>query len=414
MSADALRALWEQALQDSTADQVRWRALDCLRVGVMEMVRSARDPRWRNVARALSAGDGPAKVTGLEQSTDTTSAIVANSLLMHAFNREDSYRVAAHPGLVVVPTALALQRADDAAQLLQAVAVGYAIAGSLTDGLTPRASEAGWRLAALTAPVTAASVAAVVLDLDDDDAVSALRTAAACMGGDIRSLAGDDWRLQPGLFALAGVYAARAASGGGVRGSAGALESMAAKVLGEPWERPHHDPIPAIMRVTFKQYAAPMFAQAIIAALEGAGDIAEPVNKVVVHVAPFAAGYATDGAGRQLGVASIPDLVSAAIAEPPTRRRVPPGAVVVHPAAELTALQARLELHMAGGRVLQLEGNGDSSGWSSDDIAKRCRTWARAECPSLVEAFDSTSSPAAAVALLLDAWKATVVGTAAG
>ena len=124
MSADALRALWEHALQDSTADEVRWRALDCLRVGVMEMVHSARDPRWRNVARALSAGDGDAKVSGLERRTDTTSAIVANSLLMHAFNREDSYRVAAHPGLVVVPTALALQRADDAAQLLDAVAVG--------------------------------------------------------------------------------------------------------------------------------------------------------------------------------------------------------------------------------------------------------------------------------------------------
>ena len=63
----------------------------------MEMVRSACDPRWRDVAGALSAGEGNAKVSGLERRTDTTSAIVANSLLMHAFNREDSYRVAAHP-----------------------------------------------------------------------------------------------------------------------------------------------------------------------------------------------------------------------------------------------------------------------------------------------------------------------------
>ena len=280
----------------------------------MEMVRSACDPRWRNVAGALSAGEGNAKVSGLERRTDTTSAIVANSLLMHAFNREDSYCTAAHPGLVVVPTALALQRSDDAAQLLKAVAVGYAIAGSLTDGLMPRASEAGWRVAALTAPVTAASVAAVLLDLDDDDAVSALRISAACMGGDLRTLAGDDWRVQPGLFAVAGVYAARAAIGGGVRGTAGALESIAAKVLGEPWHPADHDPTPAIMRVTFKRHAAPMFAQAIIEALEGAGEIDEPVNQVVVHVAPFAAGYASDGTGRQLGVASIPDLVSAAIA----------------------------------------------------------------------------------------------------
>ena len=68
-------------------------------------------------------------------------------------------------------------------------------------------------------------------------------------------------------------------------------------------------------------------------ALEGAGEIDEPVNSVVVHVAPFAAGYASDGAGRQFGVASIPHLVSAAIAEPPTGRRVPPEAVVVRPAA---------------------------------------------------------------------------------
>ena len=50
MSADALRALWERALQDAAADEVRSRAVDCLRVGVMEMVRSACDPRWRNVA----------------------------------------------------------------------------------------------------------------------------------------------------------------------------------------------------------------------------------------------------------------------------------------------------------------------------------------------------------------------------
>ena len=111
-------------------------------------------------------------------------------------------------------------------------------------------------------------------------------------------------------------------------------------------------------------------------------------------------------------MASIPNLVSAAMAEPPTRRPVPPEAVVVRPAAELSALEARLELHLAGGRVLRLEGNGDSSGWSSQDIAERCRSWARAECPSLVEAFPATSSPAAAAVLLLDAWEATVVAMA--
>ena len=154
--------------------------------------------------------------------------------------------------------------------------------------------------------------------------------------------------VQPGLFAVAGVYAARAAIGGGVRGAAGALESIAAKVLGEPWNPADHDPMSAIMRVTFKQHAAPMFAQAIIEALEGAGEIDEPVNQVVVHVAPFAAGYASDGTGRQLGVASIPDLVSAAIAELPTDRRVPPEAVVVRPAAELSALEARVEAAHGG------------------------------------------------------------------
>jgi hypothetical protein len=67
---------------------------------------------------------------------------------------------------------------------------------------------------------------------------------------------------------------------------------------------------------------------------------------------------------------------------------------------------------MAGGRVLQLQGNGDSSGWSSEQIAERCRSWARAECPSLVDAFDATSSPAAAAVLLLDAWEATVLAMA--
>ena len=176
--------------------------------------------------------------------------------------------------------------------------------------------------------MTAASVAAVLLDLDDVDAVSALRISAACIGGDLpnprrRRLARSSLVCSRSPVSMPPAPPSEEASAA----PAGALESIAAKVLGEPWNPADHDPTPAIMRVTFKRHAAPMFAQAIIEALEGAGEIDEPVNQVVVHVAPFAAGYASDGTGRQLGVASIPDLVSATIAELPTDRRAFPEAI---------------------------------------------------------------------------------------
>ena len=114
---------------------------------------------------------------------------------MHAFNRKDPSARRPIPGLVVVPTALAL-RSGGPAHLLEAVAVGYSVAGSLTNRLTPR--SVGSRVAAGGSDCPGDRW--MLLDLDDDDAVSAfLRIAAGCMGGDLGTLAGDDWRLQPGL-----------------------------------------------------------------------------------------------------------------------------------------------------------------------------------------------------------------------
>ncbi len=121
------------------------RAAGCVAVALGEMVVSARTAKHRDVAAALSAGHGPCTVTAAPERACVTGAATANAYLMHARLTDDSYRVAAHPGLAVVPVGLAaaewatraLDRSVDGITLLRSVIGGYECACRLADQLLP-------------------------------------------------------------------------------------------------------------------------------------------------------------------------------------------------------------------------------------------------------------------------------------
>ena len=113
---DAAAALWRRAhaLAVSADDALLTRAADCILAALVEAVASARDPRWERGALALAATEGPATVAAGDRRASIADAIAANSFLIHATLSDDAYRLALHPGLAVVPAALAQAEATGA------------------------------------------------------------------------------------------------------------------------------------------------------------------------------------------------------------------------------------------------------------------------------------------------------------
>src|SRR5690606_7700974 len=106
-------------------------------LALTDAVVSARDPRHRAVARALAGPPGPCTLAGGAGSAALSGAALANAYLVHARLTDDSYRVAAHPGLAVVPVAVALAehlpQPPDGTALLRAVVGGYECGCLLAD-----------------------------------------------------------------------------------------------------------------------------------------------------------------------------------------------------------------------------------------------------------------------------------------
>ena len=371
MTDDAAQALLDHAR--GVAETAGWaeltRAASCVAVGIGEMVSSGRDPRWRRIAQALGAPSGPPPPAPPARA----AAVAADAFLMHAQLADDSYRLAEHPGLAVLPVALAAAERDptmDGAGWLAAVTGGYEAAAVLADLMLPEASARGFRVTAAVAPV-ATAITASLLDADaGGHAADAVRIAAASAGGSLGVFGGGDaWRLQPALAAVQGLLA-MAAARAGARGAPGALEGeqgMLATLAGRAYTGIPPGP-PRIGWVMFKRHPVPMYGQAVFDALDGAAAQVAGATALRVRVPPFAAAY---GDQRPGAVTSIAAIARAALA------RVDPGAaaatIEVSGDAELGLHDAVIEVARGGGPVAAvLTGSGDTSRWSPDDVARHC------------------------------------------
>src|SRR4051812_36414755 len=134
-------------LPPQVLDKARACILHCLGVGLAghgsSAVRAAR-------AAILAEESRPERgatilVTG-EQATCYGAAFV-NSALMHAKLQEDAYHTGSHPGVMIVPAALAVAetRGKSGKELIAAVAARHEIEAGVTGRLLPRSKQQGLR-----------------------------------------------------------------------------------------------------------------------------------------------------------------------------------------------------------------------------------------------------------------------------
>ncbi|MGW5382566.1 MmgE/PrpD family protein [Nocardia sp. NPDC003963] len=413
--------LWHasRAAAESADHGTLLRAAGCLAVGLADMAGSAREEVHRRSARALAAAPGVCTVAGSGDGAYFTAAATANAYLMHARLTDDSFMVAAHPGLMVIPAALAAAEHAvhtasmevEGVDLLRAMVGGYECACLLAEGLLPAVSTRGWRVTSVIAPLAAAATVALVLRLSDEVARSALGLASAGTGGPLSvvSTEGDGWRLQPALAVQAGVTAALAAAAG-LRSADDALtaEHGFYALFGGSAVARDRVQQPAIHRVTFKRYPIAMFGQSIFDAIRMLPPIVGIVDRIVVRVAPFAAGYGGRRGGATTSIASVEGITRAAVERflPALRlgSRTDRIAVQVVSDPEMPDLATRVELALVDGRCFSATGDGDTSSWGADDFAEHCRTLLGAEGALLSDAAAALLEPAG-MDRLLARWK---------
>lgn len=130
---------------------------------------------------------GDCVIIGHEKKTSPLAAAAVNAAMGQVFLQEDCHEhTISHPGVIVIPVALALAQARNAsgAELIEAVVAGYEVQGKVGKGLImdgfPRN---GLRPASILAPFGAAAAAAKMLSLDGEKFMNAISIAANAAGG---------------------------------------------------------------------------------------------------------------------------------------------------------------------------------------------------------------------------------------
>jgi len=180
------------------------------------------------LAKVRSAG--PCAVVGRAQSAAPEAAALANGTLAHVLVFDDLHRHAKlHPGVAVIPAALAAAELADAggARLLEAIAAGYEATARLGMAIGMASHRhLGWRATGTCGSFGAAAAAARALALDARASHHALAAAAAQASGNwaFQENGGMELYLAAGTAARNGLSAALLA-GGGFRGASAPLEA---------------------------------------------------------------------------------------------------------------------------------------------------------------------------------------------
>jgi 2-methylcitrate dehydratase PrpD len=215
-------------------------------LGVADAARAAMD---------AEGGAGPSTAIGIEAGLTPSDAALANGMLCHALDFDDTHAAAiAHVSAVVVPAALATAEAHErsGADLLDAIVVG----GEVTIAIGLRAASGlyarGFHPTAVCGVFGAAAAAARLGGLNAEATTRALGLAASTAAG-LMAYLNDGAQTKPfhaGWAAHAGVTAARLAAFGAegppsaLEGRFGVLPALAdvhdagELVLGERWRVP--------------------------------------------------------------------------------------------------------------------------------------------------------------------------------
>jgi 2-methylcitrate dehydratase PrpD len=193
-------------------------------------------PICDQVLEALGYGGttGACSVLGREQRLPPAFAAFANSALAHALDYDDIHDVARlHPTTVTLPAALAAGECvkADVNAVVTAVALGNELMCRLGAACAPTGEGAGsdWFLTQLFGYLGACLSACIVLDMGEDETVSALGLAYMQLAGGKQAAFGTGATarsIYPAFAAMGGVQAALLARAG-VSGPEGALDGDA-------------------------------------------------------------------------------------------------------------------------------------------------------------------------------------------
>ncbi len=213
-------------LPPAVVDKAKACILHCLGVGLAGHGSGAvRAARAAILAEESQTDTGATILVSGDRATPYGAAFV-NSALMHAKLQEDAYHTGSHPGVMIVPAALAVAetRNKSGRDLIAAVAAGYEIEAAMTADFIPRSNEQGFRSSPTYGPFGAAIAAGHLLGLGEDQATHAIGYAATFAAGTFEGGDGTDIMvLQVSQAARSGLLAAFLAEQG-ARASATSLE----------------------------------------------------------------------------------------------------------------------------------------------------------------------------------------------
>ena len=155
-------------------------------------------------------------IVGFKLKAPSQAAAYVNGAVSHMVELDDIHREAIiHPGVPVVPAALALAEKQDVSgeKLLEAIIVGYEVEISIGKAVNPSHYKY-WHTTGTCGTFGAAAAACKVLELSEEEVINALGIAGTHAAGLIEVFGTSSKPLNPGRAARDGVVAALLASRG--------------------------------------------------------------------------------------------------------------------------------------------------------------------------------------------------------
>jgi 2-methylcitrate dehydratase PrpD len=204
---------WD-SLPSEVQEKARLHTLDTLGLALASHAQEYAAPALAGIAAV--AGPGECTVIGDERRFAPRDAALANGLLMHGLDYDDTHPASiVHPSVVGLPAALAIGEQLDAAwnDVLTSYVIGVEAAIRIGAAVQGGFHHAGFHATGIVSHFGAALAAGKLLDLDESQLVAVQGIAASTASGVQVFLEEGAWskRLHPGWGALAGITAAHLA-----------------------------------------------------------------------------------------------------------------------------------------------------------------------------------------------------------
>jgi len=216
LAAFSLRTAWS-AMPPLVRERARLHALDALGLALASHTQAYAAPSLEGIAAA--GGNGDTSVIGDRRRLAPRDAALANGLLMHGLDFDDTHLSSiVHPSVASLPAALAIGEQVDAGwdEMLGAYAIGVEAAIRIGAAVKGGFHHVGFHATGIVSHFSSALVAGRLLALNEAQQCAAQGIAASTASGVQVFLEEGAWskRLHPGWGALAGITAAHLAQAG--------------------------------------------------------------------------------------------------------------------------------------------------------------------------------------------------------